>query len=65
LRDQALTKLNPFLTEPRPSPRFDFCNARSTLDPQKIYNLILPAGELDPDQGGFRSGPVFIAVQNS
>jgi hypothetical protein len=35
------------------------------LDPPKIYYRILPAGELDPDQGRFRSGPVFIAVQNS
>jgi hypothetical protein len=57
----CVTKLNPdrLLIEPRPSPRFDCYNAWSMLDPPKIYSRILPAGGLDPDQSGYRSGLVF------
>jgi hypothetical protein len=37
----------------------------STRVPPKIYYRIPPAGGFSPDLGGFRSGPGFIAVQNT
>jgi hypothetical protein len=45
LTKHCVTKLNPyqFLTEPRPSPRFECYNAWSTLDPPPVRKKFTPA----------------------